>query len=92
MLAICQLQFCYVGLVPKKQTESTKCNESTSPNSPAFIRQEGEVVASEKGNVVIQQEYDSTSTEGVLKAVNDEGSHTLSLEGEHLFCSDSKNL
>ena len=64
--------------------KSMNRNESTSPESTVFIREEGEVtsqgkaIAPEKEDVYFQPGYDPTSTEGVLKAVKNKGNHTLS--------------
>ena len=84
-------------MVLKKQMKSTNRNESTSPESTVVIREEGEVtsqgkaIASEGEDVYFQPGYDSTSTEGVLKAVKNKGNHTLSLDGKNIICTDSKD-
>lgn len=67
----------YIALLSKK---SLNHDESSSP---IFINEACRLVN-------MQEDYDPTSTEGVLQAVEINRKHTLSPNGRSTICNDSK--
>ena len=65
--------------------DQTQCDDLPSLAAPITIELEG------CSAITMQEGYDPNSTEAIVQAVENNGKHTLSLDGRSLSCNNSKN-